>query len=64
MDKRRDRINYLVTSDNSGHTATLRFAQTQPYGGPSHVRETLVAIVALMSQNINIGLNHYTNKEE
>ena len=30
-----------ATFDNSGHTATLRSAQIQPYGWTSYVRKTL-----------------------
>jgi len=34
-------------SDNRGHTATLSYAQIQPNGWTSHVRNTLSEIVSL-----------------
>jgi len=34
----------LGTADNSGHTATLRFAQILPYGWTSYVRKPLSEI--------------------
>lgn len=41
MDKGRNRISYLATSDNSGHTTTLR--SPKPLRA-SHTRKSLCAI--------------------
>jgi len=42
-----------VTSDNSGHTATMprTFAQIQPYGWTSYVRRTLYEMAISKMKN-------------
>jgi len=47
MDKRRNRISSLATSDNSGHTAMVLCTSTQIWQSrTSHVRRTLSEIMA------------------